>query len=149
MSFLKTMQISASGLTAQRYRMDIIAENLANIETTRTSTGEVYRKKYVVLESMKENAAVTFDEAMRRASGGTTGAGVRIAEVGRDMSDLKVKYDPTHPDADEEGYVQLPNVDLTQEMVDMLSAYRSYEANITAFNAFKDMAVKTLEIGNG
>lgn len=142
MAFLDSMNISASALTAQRYRMDIIAENIANINTTRTAEGGAYRRKYVVFEAVGEGKS--FTSILNDAAGA---AGVRISMVGEDPSDFKLEYDPSHPDANEEGYVQHPNVDLTKEMIDMISAYRSYEANITAFNAFKDMAVKTLEIG--
>ena len=142
MAFLDSMNISASALTAQRYRMDIIAENIANINTTRTAEGGAYRRKYVVFEAV--GGGQTFTSILNDAAGA---AGVRISMVGEDPSDFKLEYDPSHPDANEEGYVQHPNVDLTKEMIDMISAYRSYEANITAFNAFKDMAVKTLEIG--
>lgn len=149
MGFLSGMDISASGLTAQRLRMDVISENIANIDTTRTENGTPYRRKYVTFEEREGSFA---DELRRAGSrGGQTQAasgGVRVLQVGEDTDTPgKLVYDPTHPDANEEGYVELPNVDLAQEMVDMLSAYRSYEANITAFNAYKDMALKTLEIG--
>jgi len=141
MSFLSGMDISASGLTAQRARLDVISENIANIDTTRTEDGTPYTRKYVVLEQRNSK----FADLLK--SGQETYGGVRVAEIGEDQSDYKLEYDPTNPDADETGYVQKPNVDLSQEMVDMLEAYRSYEANVTAFGAYKDMAVKTLEIG--
>jgi len=141
MSFLSGMDISASGLTAQRARLDVISENLANIDTTRTEDGKPYTRKYVVLEQRNSK----FADLLK--NGGETAGGVRVAEIGEDQSDYKLEYDPTNPDADANGYVQKPNVDLAQEMVDMLGAYRSYEANVTAFGAYKDMAVKTLEIG--
>jgi len=123
--------------------MDVIAENIANIDTTRTENGEPYRRKYVVFqERTGDRDFASFFNRARQAPGG-----VRVIRVGRDMSDFTLDYNPTHPDADEDGYVRLPNVDVVQEMTDMMSAYRAYEANITALNVFKDMAVKTLEIG--
>ena len=144
MSFLDSMSISASALTATRLRMDVIAENMANMNTTRTANGEPYRRKYVVFQERtgeNDEFAAFFNKARR------TQGGVRVLEIGTDMSEFKYDYNPGHPDADENGYVRLPNVEVVQEMVDMMSAFRAYEANITALNAFKDMAVKTLEIG--
>ena len=143
MAFLDSMSISASALTATRLRMDVIAENMANINTTRTEDGEPYRRKYVVFQEKTNNN--TFEKFFNKAR--TPSGGVRVLEIGKDMSEFKYDFNPTHPDADENGYVRLPNVEVVQEMVDMMSAYRAYEANITAINAFKDMAVKTLEIG--
>lgn len=144
MGFLSGMDISASGLTAQRLRMDVISDNIANIDTTRTEDGTPYRRKYVVFRERDDN----FAEVMRngKAENGLN-AGVNVVEIGEDGSEFKMVYDPTNPEANEDGYVAHPNVDVAQEMVDIMSAYRSYEANITAFNAYKDMAVKSLEIG--
>ncbi|MCL1835271.1 MAG: flagellar basal body rod protein FlgC [Oscillospiraceae bacterium] len=165
MAFLDSMSISASALTAERLRMDVIAENMASSNTTRTENGEPYRRKYVVFqEKSKDSSFSTFYNRSRYAIGknrlyGTGSAspffhkarravgGVRVVEIGEDMSEFKYDYNPTHPDADENGYVRMPNVEVVQEMVDMMSAYRAYEANITAINTLKDMAVKTLEIG--
>ena len=144
MGFLDSLNISGSGLTAQKYRMDIVAQNLANADTTRTEAGGPYRRKLVVLEEIGSNG--TFAQALR-ASAGQANGGVRVQQVLDDTDDFKVEYDPTHPDANADGYVQLPNVDTTQEMVDMMSASRLYEANVTAFNAMKAMASKALEIG--
>lgn len=146
MGFLSSLEIGASGLTAQRLRMDVISENITNVDTTQTDTGEPYRRKYVVF-SEKQDAASPFSSYLEGAGGGKAGAGVRVSEIGADQSDFKQKYDPTNPNANADGYVETPNVDLAQEMVDMISAYRSYEADVTAFNATKDMAVKALEIG--
>ena len=144
MSFLSSMGISASALTATRLRMDVIAENMANSSTTRTEDGGPYRRKYVVFqERTNDRAFASFFNRARQAPGG-----VRVVRIGEDMSDFKYDYDPAHPDADENGYVRLPNVEVVQEMTDMMAAYRAYEANITALNTFKDMAVKTLEIGS-
>ncbi|MEA4969058.1 MAG: flagellar basal body rod protein FlgC [Candidatus Pelethousia sp.] len=143
MSFLKSMDISASALTAQRVRMDVIAENLANINTTRTAEGEPYRRRYVVMQQREDQ---TFAGMLERAKATSNGNGVRVTEIREDESPFKLDYDPDHPDANEEGYVQMPNVDLVVEMVDMMAATRSYEANITATNAIKSMALKALEI---
>jgi len=147
MSFLSSMNISASAMTAQRLRLDIASENIANIDTTRTESGGSYRRKMVVLEAMNEN---NFRRTLMNAAGiskqQSTG-GVRVSEIVEDTSPLKSVYNPDHPDADENGYVQMPNVDLIKETVDSMSASRSYEANITAFNAIKTMASKALEIG--
>ncbi|MDL2273083.1 flagellar basal body rod protein FlgC [Oscillospiraceae bacterium OttesenSCG-928-G22] len=145
MNMFRSMEISGSALTAQRFRMDIIAENLSNATTTRTANGETYRRKNVV---MQERTGTTFQSYLDRAYGGTAvPAGVRITDIVEDPSEFKLVYDPTHPDAMEDGYVRYPNVDTVQEMVDMISATRSYEANITALNAFKNIAMKALEIG--
>ncbi len=143
MSFLSGMDISASGLTAQRTRMDVITENIANIDTTRTEDGNPYTRRMVVMEERNSDFASLLAAGMRSDDYG----GVRIAEIADDPSEYELVYNPSHPDANEEGYVRMPNVDLMQEMVDLMEAYRSYEANITAFQAYKDMAVKTFEIG--
>ena len=145
MGFLDSLDISASGLTAQRLRMDVISENIANIDTTRTDSEEPYRRKYVVLRSAENDSS--FSEYLSGTQEDVKLGGVCVSQIGEDQSDFKLEYDPTNVDANEEGYVMKPNVDLSQEMVDMISAYRSYEANVTAFNASKDMAVKALEIG--
>ena len=143
MAFLDSMSISASALTATRLRMDVIAENMASSNTTRTENGEPYRRKYVVFQEKRNDRDFSaFFNRARSAAGG-----VRVLHIGTDMSEFKYDFNPTHPDADENGYVRYPNVEVVQEMVDMMSAYRAYEANITAINTFKDMAVKTLEIG--
>ena len=143
MSFLGSMSISGSALTATRLRMDVIAENIANIDTTRTEYGGPYRRKYVVFQERRNDR--DFASFFNRAQ--SAYGGVRVVNIGRDMSEFKLDYNPSHPDADENGYVRLPNVEVVQEMTDMMAAYRSYEANITALNVFKDMATKTLEIG--
>ena len=143
MSFLNSINISASALTATRLRLDIVAENMANMSTTRTETGDPYRRKFVVFQERTHEKSFRdyFNRSLR------AGNGVRVLAIGHDMSDFKLDYNPNHPDADEEGFVRMPNVDVVQEMTDMMAAYRAYEANITALNVFKDMAVKTLEIG--
>lgn len=148
MAFLSSFDISASGMSAQRLRMDIAAENIANIDTTRTEGGGSYRRKDVLFESY---GAGSFREALRNASAGngfaSRNAGVRVSDIIEDDREMKMVYNPNHPDADENGYVSLPNVDLLKETVDSMSATRSYEANVTAFNAMKLMAQKALDIG--
>jgi len=144
MGFLSGMNISGSGLTAQRLRMDVIAENIANIDTTRGADGGPYTRKVTVFEEREADFAGVLKN--KRTARGAEG-GVRVTEIVEDPAPYQLVYNPTHPDANEEGYVQMPNVDITQEMVDMISAYRSYQANVTAFNTYKDMAVKALEIG--
>ncbi|MCL2226441.1 MAG: flagellar basal body rod protein FlgC [Oscillospiraceae bacterium] len=145
MSFLNSMSISASALTATRMRMDIIAENMANMNTTRTETGEPYRRRYVVFQERRggDRTFHSFFNRSLRESGG----GVRVAYVGTDMSEFRVDFNPAHPDADENGYVRMPNIEVVQEMTDMMAAFRAYEANITALNTMQDMAMRTLEIG--
>jgi flagellar basal-body rod protein FlgC len=143
MGFLSGMNISGSGLTAQRMRMDVISENIANVDTTRGADGKPYTRKFVVLEERNPN----FADVLKNSSENKTDGGVRVSQIGDDPTPYQLVYDPTNPDADANGYVQMPNVDITKEMVDMISAYRSYEANVTAFNAYKDMAVKALELG--
>jgi flagellar basal-body rod protein FlgC len=146
MSFFKTFNISASGLTAQRLRMDIIAQNIANVNTTRTEDGTPYRRKTVVFE---ERGEVPFSQYLSGASRQQylTGGGVRVSAIVEDPSPFKEVYDPSNPDADENGIVRMPNVDIVTEMVNMISATRAYEANVTALNASKSMASKALEIG--
>lgn len=148
MAFLSSFDISASGMSAQRLRMDIAAENIANIDTTRTESGGPYLRKEVVFESYESGS---FQDALRSAAQGkgipSRNVGVRVAEIVEDDRELKRVYNPDHPDADEEGYVNMPNVDLLKETTDSMSATRSYEANVTALNALKLMAQKALEIG--
>jgi flagellar basal-body rod protein FlgC len=129
-------------------RMDVISSNIANAETTRAQivNGQAvpYRRKMVVLEPNQPSFADTLNAQM---NSGTTASGVKVAEIREDTSPLKPVYNPEHPDADANGYVHMPNVDIAKEMVDMISASRSYEANVTALNASKAMISKALEIG--
>lgn len=140
---------SASALTAQRLRMDVISSNIANAETTRATyvngKYEPYKRKMVVLEPTSQSFADALSDQMN--GGASTGAGVKATRIVEDSSPLKLVYNPTHPDADENGYVKMPNVDVLKEMVDMIAASRSYEANVTALNASKGMFSKALEIG--
>ena len=139
MNFLRSLDISASGLYAQRKRMDVIASNLANIETTRTEQGGPYRRKMVV---MSTNPVEDFDRILSLQR-----EGVKIDEIVEDGSDFKRVFNPSHPDADEEGYLLKPNVDLVVEITNMLLARRAYEANITVLKSTRQMAMKALEIG--
>lgn len=142
MSFLSSLNINASGMTAQRLRLDVASENIVNSETTRTAEGTPYRRKMVVLRS-REDFRSTLDKAMNKAAG----SGVVAEAIVQDNTDFKMVYNPNHPDADAQGYVRMPNVDMVQETTDAMAATRSYEANITAYNAVKQMALKALEIG--
>jgi flagellar basal-body rod protein FlgC len=145
MSLFGGLEISASGLTAERLRMDVTAENLANAQTTRGADGQPYRRKEVLLQE----APGSFGASLSKAMGGGTasqGGGVQVAGVVQDSSPLKRVYDPGHPDADAQGYVSMPNVDTVTEMVDLISASRAYEANVTAMNAAKQMFSRTLEL---
>ncbi|MDO4166822.1 MAG: flagellar basal body rod protein FlgC [Eubacteriales bacterium] len=138
------MNISATGMTAQRTRLDIISQNIANVNTTRDADGNVYRRKSVIFE---EKGYVSFDDTLINATG-TLGKGVKISEIFEDTEEEgKLVYDPSHPDANEDGYVMYPNVNTVTEMTDMIDASRSYEANVTAFNASKSMELKALDIG--
>ncbi|MCM3258892.1 flagellar basal body rod protein FlgC [Paenibacillus lautus] len=148
MNISNSFGINASALTAQRLRMDVISSNIANAETTRAriENGQAvpYRRKTVVFQPQQES----FEGLLRaQMNGQNAGQGVKVAQVREDQSPLKQVYNPTHPDANVEGYVFMPNVDITKEMVDMLAATRSYEANVTAINASKAMIMKALEIG--
>ncbi|CUH92385.1 flagellar basal body rod protein FlgC [Herbinix luporum] len=144
MSAFSGMNISASGMSAQRLRMDVISQNIANVNTTRDKNGEAYRRKAVVFS---EKNTTPFQEVFMKTAG-LAGNGVKVTKIIEDdISDLRKVYDPTHPDADEEGYVSYPNVNIVQEMTDLIDATRSYEANVTAFNATKNMALKGLEVG--
>ncbi len=143
MSFLSAIDISASALTAQRVRMDVISQNIANIDTTRTESGQAYRRKVTVFSAKENDSFASILNNVKSA----TGQGVYVAAIAEDMSDFTYEYDPTHPDANAQGYVAYPNVNEVTEMVDMMAASRSYEANVTALNATKSMALKALEIG--
>ena len=144
MAFLRSLDISSSALTAQSLRMDVVAENVANITTTRDADGETYRRRFVIFQ---ERERPVFSQALNNSIAGTIGDGVRVTEILEDPSEFKLEYNPTHPDADEYGYVRLPNVDLATEMVDMMESTRSYEANITVYNSTKNMAMSALDIG--
>jgi len=146
MGMFRSMEISASGMSAQRFRMDVISQNIANQDTTRTADGQPYRRRVVTFQ--EKNAPFLFADWMAVYENRTSGLGVRATSVQEDTStDFKIIFDPDHPDADDEGYVRFPNVDIERELTDMIGAVRSYEANITAVNNFKNIAMKALEIG--
>ncbi|WP_031410434.1 flagellar basal body rod protein FlgC [Geobacillus vulcani] len=149
MSLFQSLNISASALTAQRLRMDVIASNIANADTTRArlvnGQWEPYRRKMVIIEPRSGSFSGYLQAALGRADGGD--GGVRVREIVDDPAPFKLVYDPDHPDASADGYVRLPNVDPLKEMVDLIGATRSYEANVTVLNASKGMLMKALEIG--
>lgn len=141
------MEISASALTAQRLRMNVTAENLANAETTKTADGQPYRRKEVVLR--ERGADGGFASALGRAMGSAASAsasGVEVAGIVQDQTPLRRIHDPGHPDADKDGYVTLPNVDSVTEMVELISSSRAYEADVTAMQTAKQMFARTLDI---
>jgi flagellar basal-body rod protein FlgC len=142
MSMFGGLEVSASALTAERLRMDVVAENLANAQTTRGADGQPYRRKEVVLQERGGAFGASLTAAMRNGSAG----GVEVAGVVEDQAPLKRVYDPGHPDADADGYVSMPNVDTVTEMVDLIGAQRAYEANVTAMQAAKQMFARTLEL---
>ncbi len=127
------MDISASGLSAQRIRMNVIAANIANVQTTRTPQGGPYRRKEVVFANVLGDVEAE-------------GRGVKVTGIFPDSSPFKSIYNPGHPDANSQGYVKIPNIDIVTEMIDMISATRSYEANVTAFKSAQGMILKALEI---
>ena len=135
------IRASASGLTAERMRIEVAVSNLANQESTRTADGEPYRRRDVVLAADDKR----FDAALGRANA----TGVRVATVVEDQSPFRRRYEPSHPDADKDGYVTLPNVDPAEEMVDMLGAARAYQANLTAIGLIRDLVQRALELGRG
>mgnify|MGYP000140006004 FL=1 len=146
MSIFDSFSINASGLTAERYRMDVISENIANIDTTRTEDGTPYRRKLVTFEEKGKNG--TFASALAKAKGDYIGGGVRVGKTYEDTeTEMKMVYDPSHPDADEDGYVTYPNVNTVTEMTNMIDATRAFEANVTVMNSTKGMALKALDIG--
>ncbi|WP_202617794.1 flagellar basal body rod protein FlgC [Bacillus dakarensis] len=148
MSIFHSINTSASALTAQRLRMDVISSNMANVDSTRAKLvdGEwvPYQRKSVVLQPKEGSFSSFLNTAMQKNE---AGSGVKVSRIVEDDSPFRVVYDPEHPDADENGYVQYPNVDPLREMVDLVSATRSYEANVTVLNASKGMLMKALEIG--
>lgn len=151
MSFFNSMDISATGLTVQRLRMDIISQNIANVDTTRTEDGGPYKRKTILVQEKQEQqsfASYLANKVNPVSAGSTTiGSGVKAVRIVEDETEGTKTYDPTHPDADEDGYVTMPNVNTVTEMVNMISANRAYEANITALNTTVDMINKALSIG--
>ena len=143
MSLLDSMNLVGSALTAERFRIDVALQNIAHANTTRTASGEPYRRKQVVFQER----AVSFEDALKTETARVKGGGVRVTEVVDSQRDFVPVYDPDHPDANEEGYVMRPNVNTTEERVDLMSATNSYEANLTALKIVQSLALKALEIG--
>lgn len=143
MDFFTSMDISASALAAERTRMNLISSNLANVNSTRTAEGGPYRRKDAVFTATPLKEAGGFGAALSRANEARS---VQVTQVNEDPRPPRLQYEPGHPDADANGYVAYPNINVVEEMADMITASRSYEANITATNAAKSMALKTLEL---
>lgn len=133
---------AASGLTAERLRMDVISNNIANANTTRTAEGGAYRRQIVLFEP---RTGQSFAQMLSQEM--DSGDGVKVVGIAKDNSPMRRVYEPNHPDADKDGYVEMPNINIVSEMVDMITATRAYEANVTAVNAAKSMALKALDIG--
>jgi flagellar basal-body rod protein FlgC len=150
MSLFGGLDISASALSAERLRMDVTAENLANAQSTRTANGGPYRRKEVVLEATGDSgfagALASARASGAGSSGGAANGGVRVAGIVEDQTPNRLVYDPGNPDANAQGYVSMPNVNPVTEMVDLISASRSYEANVTAMQTSKQMFTKTLDL---
>ena len=144
MDFFSSMDISASALTAERTRMNLISSNLANANSTRSAEGGPYKRKDALFTPGSANAAGSFGAALGKA---TQARGVQVTQIVEDQNPPRLQYEPNHPDADASGYVAYPNVNVVEEMADMISASRSYEANVTAAQAAKSMALKTLDLG--
>lgn len=149
MASIDALNISASGMSAQRLRMDLIAQNIANVSTTRDENGEVYRRKTVLFEARTQDSFSTMlSQTQSNSATNLVGNGVKVSAIVEDhVTAMKMVYDPSNPDADENGYVTYPNVNTVTEMTNLIDATRSYEANITAFNATKNMLLKGLEVG--
>jgi len=143
--FFTGMRISGSGMAAQRMRMNTISSNIANINTTQTPEGGPYRRKDVVFESMAD--AKSFGEIVSPTAANSNFQRVQVSDIISDRKAPMLKYEPDHPDANPEGYVAYPNINLMEEMTNMIQATRSYEANVSAMQATKDLALSSLEIG--
>jgi flagellar basal-body rod protein FlgC len=146
MGMFDAFDVSASALTAERLRMDVTAENLANAQTTRTASGGAYKRKEVVLESIGGEDSFGNKLSAAMAGDGGPAGGVKASAIVEDSTPGKRVYDPSHPDADAKGYVTMPNVDTVTEMVDLIGSSRAYEANVTALQDSKQMFSRTLDI---
>ncbi|MCX8130328.1 MAG: flagellar basal body rod protein FlgC [Clostridia bacterium] len=147
MGYFSSLDIGSSALTAQRLRMDTISQNIANANTTRTENGTPYRRREVIFEERNASGTPFSHYLTENSKRYFEGKGVRVARIVEDQTPFKKVYDPGHPDANEDGYVEMPNIDIVTEMVNMISATRAYEANVTSINTTKSMAMKALEIG--
>lgn len=143
MGVFSAMNVAATGMTAQQLRMDVIAENIANASTTRTEDGEAYRRKMV---AFTEKGTTSFDNILNGYLSHYQPNGVKVTEIVEDQSDLRLVYEPDNPDANEDGYVEYPNIDTVTEMTNLIDSSRAYEASVTSFNAAKGMAMKGLEL---
>jgi flagellar basal-body rod protein FlgC len=147
MGMFDALGISASGMTAERTRMDVVANNLANSQTTRGADGQPFRRQEVILQSQSQSFAATLNrEVGERLRPTGTPRGVRVAEVAEDPTPNRLIYDPGHPDANAEGYISMPNVNPVTEMVDLIASSRSYEANANAMQTAKQMFTKTVDL---
>ncbi|HVN98190.1 MAG TPA: flagellar basal body rod protein FlgC [Syntrophorhabdaceae bacterium] len=142
MGILDILRISASGLKAQRTRMEVVASNLSNVHTTKTAEGGPYKKKEVVFTTSDVSEDKSFNGLLSKSI-----EGVKVDSIQESPKSFEKVYDPNHPDADQDGYVTYPNVNLMEEMTDMVAATRAYEANINVLNTTKEMIIKSLEIG--
>lgn len=160
MRLFQSLNVSGSALTAERLRLDLVSNNLANINTTRSPEGGPYRRQFATFAPRSSSPSSFGSQFIRLLGTGSRlgtrslfetpaalGEGVRVQQIHRDSTAPQLRYEPDHPDAGEDGYVAYPNVDMVAEMVDLLSATRSYEANVTAFNAGKEMAMRALDLG--
>jgi flagellar basal-body rod protein FlgC len=148
MGMFMGIDAAASGLTAERLRMDVISNNIANANTTRTQQGGAYHRRYVVFEPREGNEG-SFQAFLRKSARKLeAGDGVRAVGIATDTTQGPLVYDPGHPDANAQGYVERPNVNIVTEMVDMITAQRAYEANTTTIGAAKSMVSKALDMGN-
>ena len=145
MGMFKAIDIAASGMTAERLRMDLIGNNIANVNTTRTEEGGPYKRQMAVFEP--RSGGMNFGQVLAEQMDGG-GTGVRVKSIEKDQSPPRMIYDPTHPDANEQGYVAYPDINPVIEMVDLIEAMRSYEANVSSFNTHKNIDSKTLDILN-
>ncbi|MBC8016109.1 MAG: flagellar basal body rod protein FlgC [Sporomusaceae bacterium] len=143
MGMFGAINAAASGLAAERLRMDVISNNISNVNTTRTAEGGAYRRQMVTFAPRESETQ--FSKVLSEHL--DTGSGVRVVGISKDNTPTRKIYDPAHPDANKEGYVEMPNVNIVNEMVDMITATRAYEANVTVLNTAKSMALKALEIG--
>lgn len=146
MSMFNSINVSASALNAEKTRIDIITKNIANAKTTKSTGGTPYRRQMVVFEENRRNS---FEKHLNKHINDVNNGGVKISKIVEDDTPFKLVYEPGHPDADETGYVKMPNVDTVKEMVDLISAQRAYDSNVTAVNTSKAMLMKALEIGRG
>ena len=154
MAFVSAIDVIGSGFTAQQQRLDIISENIVNMNTTRLENGEgPYRRKIVVFQA--NDSGARFQDVLNRTrrtnrsrwAAEDIQGGVRVVEIAEDPSDFKLKYDPDDPDANEDGYVEMPNVDLVKEITDGMAASQAFSANVSAYNLLKSLLSKGMEIG--